>query len=80
MITPIPIPYTPPKCPNCHHTESKKTVCRHCGYEYTDPPLTWHQIAFLIVFIPVALVVSATAFAAFLRYVLFPIFEVIFKP
>lgn len=26
----------PSRCPNCHHSENIKRVCRNCAYEYRD--------------------------------------------
>jgi len=51
--TPIIIPITsekePEKCPSCKKIEDIKTVCRNCGYEYTDDDDDEYSSIFMII-------------------------------
>lgn len=49
---PIIIPQEPDKCPNCKQNENLKTVCRNCGHEYEDEPLTFGDwVIFISIFV-----------------------------
>jgi len=49
-ITPIPIfiDNSPARCPECGKDEDIKTVCAHCGYEYSDESLSAIEVILVI--------------------------------
>ncbi|MFW9872353.1 MAG: hypothetical protein ACFFG0_04565 [Candidatus Thorarchaeota archaeon] len=52
--TPIFIPYNsePERCPQCKKIENKKTICKHCGYEYkVDDDITCGDVVLTIMFL-----------------------------
>ena len=54
-VQPIYIPASsssePSKCPSCDKKEDIKKVCRHCDYEYKEPPTTFTEglVAFMVI-------------------------------
>lgn len=45
MISYIPPPSQPARCPHCLMAEDTKTLCRHCGYEYPETDDNFNKIA-----------------------------------
>lgn len=55
MIVPIPIHHEPSRCPGCDRHENTKTICRHCGYEYSGRS-EWREAAWIAGFVLGALI------------------------
>lgn len=64
-FTPIIVPvHTPPQtCPSCGNLESKKTICRHCDYEYRNDEITFMGVVSFIALIIAVLWIIITMFA-----------------
>lgn len=62
IVTPIVIPIQSEKdkCPKCGRDEAKIEVCKHCGHEYKDEPLTFGEgcVVALIILIIVWFIVT----------------------
>lgn len=51
----IPVNTSPKLCPKCGKPENKQVICKHCGYEYVDEPLSDCDI--FVVFISACVVI-----------------------
>lgn len=76
MIIPIIIPVTKKeyRCPNCNKIEKKIETCAHCNYHYPEEKTPW----WAWVLVPIVLLVMFVVLMLIIRWVLFPLMEIIF--
>lgn len=79
MITPMPIIVNrePDRCPNCNKIEDIKKVCRNCGHEYKDLPLTSTDVFYAATLGATFFWVLCTLVFWFIDYKNRPLFEII---